>query len=393
MVIDHHAITHPGRVRTQNEDAYLVSNLDGEEPLVNGLRPGEPIRPAGFLAAVADGMGGAPTGEIASREGLASVAVNLFGHWGRFQGARAVESDLLRALKHAAEAASAAVLRYAEVERKSRGMGSTLTAAVIWNGHAYLAQVGDSRAYLFRGGRLVPITEDQTLVRQLVDEGRLTPEQARSHPRRSIITQALGGPEPIQVALVKATLRRGDRMLLCTDGLYGDLPDPRMAEILALGWPPERTLERMLQEALTQGGHDNITALLLDLSDPQFPLPTDQEPIRVVKPNPPAELQEPSGPLARLGRLLGSKAPFPCGGSWCWAPSPPRRTSWKACARTPSAPSRTGSRKSGWAGATGATCSSLLPKGNGSCRTGSRSSGCVWTPAGCRRPCSRPRST
>jgi protein phosphatase len=307
MIIDYHAITHPGRVRTQNEDAYLVSNLDGEEPLVNGLRAGSPIRQSGILAAVADGMGGAATGEIASREGLASVAVNLFGHWGRLPAAKAVESDLLRALKHAAEAASAAVHRYADMERASRGMGSTLTAAVIWNGHAYLAQVGDSRAYLFRGGRLVALTEDQTLVRQMVNQGSLTPEQARNHPRRSIITQALGGPEPIQVALVKATLRRGDRLLLCTDGLYGDLPDARMEELLSLGLPARQTLERMLDEALARGGHDNITALLLELSDPAFPLPVANEPIRVVEPSVPAALRETSNLLSRLGRLLGRK--------------------------------------------------------------------------------------
>ncbi len=307
MIIDYHAITHPGRVRTQNEDAYLVSNLDGEEPLVNGLHASSPIRQSGILAAVADGMGGAATGEIASREGLASVAVNLFGHWGRLPAAKAVESDLLRALKHAVEAASAAVHRYADVERASRGMGSTLTAAVIWNGHAYLAQVGDSRAYLFRGGRLVALTEDQTLVRQMVNQGSLTPEQARNHPRRSIITQALGGPEPIQVALVKATLRREDRLLLCTDGLYGDLPDARMEELLSLGLPGRQTLERMLDEALAQGGHDNITALLLELNDPAVPLPVANEPIRVVEPSVPAALRETSNLLSRLGRLLGRK--------------------------------------------------------------------------------------
>ena len=215
MLIDYSAITHPGLVRKNNEDAYLVSALDGEEPLVNGLRPHSPLRQNGILAAVADGMGGAATGEIASREGLASMAVNLFGHWGRFPAAKAVEADLLRALTLAAEAASSAVAHYADVERASRGMGSTLTAAVIWNGYAYLAQVGDSRAYLFRAGRMLLLTEDQTLVRELINQGTLTPEQAKVHPQRSVITQALGGPDPIRVALGKVPLRRGDRARAC----------------------------------------------------------------------------------------------------------------------------------------------------------------------------------
>lgn len=305
MFIDYHAITHPGKVRQNNEDAYLVSALDGEEPLVNGLRPNSPIRQNGILAAVADGMGGAASGEIASREGLASVAVNLFGHWGRFPAATAVEADLLRALRHAAEAASAAVQRYADSERASRGMGSTLTAAVIWNGQVYVAQVGDSRAYLFRAGQLVPLTEDQTLVRELVNRGTLTAEQARRHPQRSVITQALGGPDPIRVAMSKATLRRGDRLLLCTDGLYGDVSDARLAESLALGLSARQTVERMLQDALDGGGHDNITALLLELGDPAFPLPLSGERVKVVEPAVPAPLREGPAILTRLGRILG----------------------------------------------------------------------------------------
>jgi protein phosphatase len=306
MLIDYAAISHPGLVRKNNEDGYLVSALDGEEPLVNGLRPHSPIRQTGILAAVADGMGGAASGEIASREGLASLAVNLFGHWGRFPAAKAVEADLLRALKHAAEAASSAVARYAAAERASRGMGSTLTAAVIWNGHAYIAQVGDSRAYLFRADRMVLLTEDQTLVREMINQGSITPEQARHHPQRSVITQALGGPD-VRVALGKATLRRGDRLLLCTDGLTGELEDARLEQILAQGLPAQQTLEQMLQEALAKGGRDNVTALLLELADPAFPLPVAGEAIRVVEPTPPAPAES-QRLLHRLGRILGRKS-------------------------------------------------------------------------------------
>jgi len=305
MLIDYYALTHQGRVRQNNEDAYLVSALDGEEPLVNGLRLHSPIRQNGILAAVADGMGGAASGEIASREGLASLAVNLFGHWGRYPAAKAVEADLLRALKHAVEAASGAVARYADIERGSRGMGSTLTAAVVWNGHAYLAQVGDSRAYLFRAGRLVQLTEDQTLVRELINQGTLTPEQAKVHPQRSVITQALGAPDPVNVMLGKATLRRGDRLLLCSDGLSGELSDERLRQILALERPAQPTLELMLEEALAQGGRDNITALLLELGDPAFPLALPDELIRVVQPVVPAPVPVPPDLLGRLGRILG----------------------------------------------------------------------------------------
>jgi protein phosphatase len=154
---------------------------------------------------------------------------------------------------------------------------------------------------------MVPLTEDQTLVRELLNRGTLTLEQARVHPHRSVITQALGGPEPIRVALVHATLRRGDRLLLCTDGLYGDLPEDRMQQLLAQGLGPQPTLERMVEEALQRGGHDNITALLLDLDDPAFPLPLDDEPVRVVEPVLPPAPREAPALLSRLGRILGRK--------------------------------------------------------------------------------------
>jgi len=304
MLIDYAAITHLGRVRKNNEDAYLVSALDGEEPLVNALAPALGTCHAGLLVAVADGMGGAATGEIASREGLSSVAMTLFGHWGRFPAEEAQEIHLLRALRHAAEEASAAVLRYADAERASRGMGSTLTAAVLWKGHAYFAQVGDSRAYLFRQGQFVQVTQDQTLVREMIDAGSLTPEQARVHPQRSMITQALGCPSPIEAVLGRVALRRGDRLLLCSDGLTGEVVDSRLQEFLALGQASAPTLELMVDEALQAGGRDNITALLLTLDDPMFPPPGAHDTVKVVKPVFPPPPSRNTDLLSRIGRIL-----------------------------------------------------------------------------------------
>ena len=304
MLIEYAAITHLGRVRKNNEDAYLVSALDGEEPEVNSLRPLAQDCRGGILAAVADGMGGAASGEIASREGLASVAVNLFGHWGRYASAKAVEADLLLALRHAAEEASSAVLRYADAERGSRGMGSTLTAAVIWNGQVYLAQVGDSRAYLYRDHQLVQLTEDQTLMQELISAGSLTQEQARTHPQRSLITQALGCPVPIRAVLGQVALRRGDRLLLCSDGLHGELVDARLRDLFALELGLKETLELMVDEALHQGGHDNITALILALDAPGLPLPLAGEGVRVRVVRDPLALPARETFFSRLSRIL-----------------------------------------------------------------------------------------
>lgn len=306
MLIDYAALTHPGRVRKNNEDAYLVNALDGEEPLVSGPLRSRSICKNGLLAAVADGMGGAAAGEVASREGLAAVAVYLFGHWGRIPEAEVSEALLIEAMRGSVEEASKAVLRWSDDDRTARGMGSTLTSVIIWNGCAYIAQIGDSRAYLFRRGDLVQLTTDQTLVHEMIAAGSLTPEQARVHPQRNMITQALGCPTPIVPVLGKASLRRGDRLLICSDGLHGEVDDARLREILAQAFSPRRTLELMLEEALRNGGRDNITALLLALDDPALRLPAHGEAPKVTDPdNPNADGK--GSLLGRLGRVLGSR--------------------------------------------------------------------------------------
>jgi protein phosphatase len=299
MLIDYAAITHPGKVRRNNEDAYLLSALTGEEPIINGparsLKVGDP----GLLVAVADGMGGAAAGEVASREGLAAVALYLFGHWGLLGPGKGRETDLLQALKAAVEEASDAVLRYSDDDRSARGMGTTLTAAMIWNGCAYFAQIGDSRAYLLRQGQLHQITEDQTLVNDLVAKGTLTREQARTHPQRNMITQALGSPQPLRVALSRVALRRGDRLLCCSDGLHGEVTDERILELLDPNLSPRRSLELLLEAAIAKGARDNVTGVLLALNDPSLPLCVPGEAMDIVHP------ESGRGNRGLMGRIRG----------------------------------------------------------------------------------------
>ena len=285
MLIDYAAITHPGKVRKNNEDAYLLSGLDGEEPIING--PARPLKvgDAGLLVAVADGMGGAAAGEVASREGLAAVSLFLFGHWGRLAPTKVLEEELLKAMETAVERASDAVLRYSDDDRTARGMGSTLTAAVIWNGCAYLAQVGDSRAYLMRAGTLHQITEDQTLVNDLVAQGSLTREQARTHPQRNMITQALGSPQALRVVLSRLELRRGDRLLCCSDGLHGELADSLIQDVMNKYYSPRHSLDILVEEALSHGGRDNITGVILALNDPILPLLIEGEMLNLAHPD------------------------------------------------------------------------------------------------------------
>lgn len=275
MQLDYAAITHPGLVRVNNEDAYLLSALDGEDPILNApVRP-LPVGEAGLLLAVADGMGGAAAGEVASREGLAAMALHLFAHWAQQASLAAEGAEALEALRLAVASASEAVLRYAQDDRRARGMGSTLTAALLWNQKLHLAQVGDSRAYLVRGGELFQLTEDQTLVQELVDQGRLTPEEARFHPQRNVITQALGTPQRPEAALLTLDLCQGDQLLCCSDGLHGEVPDTRILDLLSQGGSPAERLEALVTEALDRGGRDNITGILVDFPDPRLPLPPD----------------------------------------------------------------------------------------------------------------------
>ena len=313
MQIDYAAITHPGRIRKNNEDAYLLSALDGDEPVINEGDRGFELGHAGFLVAVADGMGGAASGEIASREGLAALNLHLYLNWGQTAGPEGPERRIVSALTGGSQAASTAVLRYADTERASRGMGSTLTAMLLWDRWAYVAQVGDSRAYLLRDGQLHQLTTDQTLVHELISQGALTPEEAKTHPQRNMITQALGSTHPLRIPVSKLELCRGDRILCCSDGLHGEVPDERIREILREPLPPRRLLEALVDAANAHGGRDNITGVLLVVEDPALPLPAPGEAVRLEQPNAapdeaPPELETGSGLLGRMRRVFGAKA-------------------------------------------------------------------------------------
>lgn len=303
MTIDIAAVSHVGRVRKNNEDAYLISRLNGEEPLVNAPLRHSHALADGLLAAVADGMGGAAAGEIASREGLACIAMYLFGHWARFPGAQDSEADLVKALRGAILEASDAVIRYSYEDRASRGMGSTLTAGVLWKRHAYLAQVGDSRAYLFRNRTLTQVTEDQTLVNSMVAAGTLTPEEARTHPQRNMITQALGAPRPLVTAISRLTLARGDRLLLCSDGLHGEVTDAEIAAECAGNRESRAIVEGLLGKALVHGAKDNVTLVLIHLDEPGLPEPSGGGRIELI-PLPEGGEAPPKGLLSRIGRML-----------------------------------------------------------------------------------------
>jgi serine/threonine protein phosphatase PrpC len=232
-IADKAALTDVGRQRQSNEDSYLE-----REPLF----------------AVADGMGGARAGEVASR-----MAVETFGETGR-------EGDKPEALlRDVATEANRRIYEMAQSDSEHAGMGTTLTAALVDGRDVAVGHVGDSRLYRFRDGALERLTEDHSLVEELVRQGRLTPEEAETHPQRSIITRALG-PEPsVEVETFTDVARAGDVYLICSDGLSGMVPESEMRAILGDGGPLAEAAERLVDAANRNGGKDNITVILFRL--------------------------------------------------------------------------------------------------------------------------------
>jgi PPM family protein phosphatase len=225
-------VTDVGRVRDGNEDDFI----DQADRL--------------GLVAVADGMGGHRAGEVASATALEALRA-------------AVANG--RSLRDAIEGANDAVLEKSESDRALHGMGTTLTAGMLGSdGQLVVGHVGDSRAYLVRDGELTQITNDHSLVEELVRGGELTPEQAEVHPRRSIITRALGIDPQVEVDEYPIDLRPGDRILLCSDGLTTMVRPDDIAGILNREHDPKRAAQLLVDAANEAGGEDNVTAVIID---------------------------------------------------------------------------------------------------------------------------------
>lgn len=210
------------------------------------------------LLAIADGMGGQAAGEVASSEVISTIVALDDDVPG---------SDILTSLGTAVQRANDQLRQMVEEDPALEGMGTTLTA-LLWTGQRLgLVHVGDSRAYLLRDGVLTQITQDHTWVQRLVDEGRITEEEANTHPQRSLLMRALGSGDHVEPDLSIREVRAGDRYLICSDGLSGVVSHQTLEDTLASYQGPQETVQELIQLALRGGGPDNITVIVADVLD------------------------------------------------------------------------------------------------------------------------------
>lgn len=254
--------TDVGQIREHNEDNFLVANLSsGRRGLMAEDRE-QVVGPHGTVFGVCDGMGGAAAGEVASQ-----MAVDIIYEQLASQDPPTDRDDFAGRLVRAVETAGARIFHEARADRSRRGMGTTATIAALLDGRLFIAQVGDSRAYILRGDRLVQVSRDQSLVNQLIEAGQLTEEEAETFEHNNIILQALGTSETVQVDLTYVDLRRGDTLLLCSDGLSGMIRGEEIRSCLLSNVDPLVACKELTDRANAAGGHDNITVIVVQFID------------------------------------------------------------------------------------------------------------------------------
>lgn len=246
VVLRSHFGTDVGRRRKNNEDACLVDDELG-------------------LWVVADGMGGQAAGEIASQQAVETVhgmvRQGLNGTRQVAQGGVERSVNHERVLESAVQGATYMVFGLAELDRTKSGMGTTLSAMLRVENHVLLAQVGDSRIYRVRQGEAEQLTEDHTLVNWQIQQGIITPEEARTSKQRNVITRAVGNHDYVQVDILRASVEPGDRFLLCSDGLHGYLKGSELPALMEL--PGAEAVDALIKLANDRGGKDNITCVIV----------------------------------------------------------------------------------------------------------------------------------
>lgn len=231
--------TSVGRIRPLNEDSYFVS---------------EPDQSGTVLAIVADGMGGHNAGEVASGKAVGIVQKDVLGKCGK---------NAKDVLVKAVNDANREIYEMSVNARNLSGMGTTMTACVAEEHNVTAVQVGDSRLYLIRGDKITQITKDHSLVEMLLENGKITKEEARRHPQKNIITRAVGTDKTVEADIYEFRAEAGDVILLCSDGLVNMVEDEEILSVINLSETLNDAANKLVAEAETAGGTDNITVILI----------------------------------------------------------------------------------------------------------------------------------
>ena len=267
--IEVYGLSDVGRVRKNNEDSFTVCNLTtGEAGLTESLRRHQ-LGPHGTLFMVADGMGGEASGEVASQICATTVPKRLHENLKSLGSVR--ESNFVLLLREAVEYANQIIHQKAQTDPNIRGMGTTTTVAAMFGTHLFVAQVGDSRAYVARNQELAQLTRDQTYLNYLAEIGAELPADPEKDSRRSILTQAVGSSESVDVKVTYTRLRQGDRLLLCSDGLYNMVKSPELMEVLHSGQGLSEMCKMLVDRANANGGADNVTVILAQVEGQGLP--------------------------------------------------------------------------------------------------------------------------
>jgi PPM family protein phosphatase len=255
--------TDVGQVREHNEDNFIVADLTRKSRGLMEADRTQAVGPRGTMMGVCDGMGGAAAGEVASQLAVDIIYERMCD--GEDQQKR---DDFARRVVRSIEDAGQRIYQEAKADRTRRGMGTTSTVAALIDDHLFLGQVGDSRGYVLRNGKLVQVTRDQSLVNQLIEAGQLTEEEAETFEHNNIILQALGTSDSVQVDLTFVELRRGDVLMLCSDGLSGMVRADEIREVLDTVSEPLEACKLLTEKANQAGGHDNITCIVAKFDGP-----------------------------------------------------------------------------------------------------------------------------
>jgi serine/threonine protein phosphatase PrpC len=267
LIAEIFGISNVGLIRHDNQDSFLIANLETGDIATTSAPSLVSVHTAPFILIVADGVGGAASGALASSIATETILSELHRWWHKVPN-RTPES-IEAALKRGIDVANKAIFQKANTTPEHHGMGTTTTLALVLEGEAFIAQVGDSRAYLVRKGAAKQLTKDQSFVQRLIDAGRMTAKEAAQSEHRNIILQALGPEEKVVTDFYRVRLDNDDFLVLCSDGLSNQVSAEEIGRITRGAGRPEDICKALVEEALHTGAPDNVTVVAARLRTPE----------------------------------------------------------------------------------------------------------------------------